>query len=106
MITAFFARSVVFIALVVAIIFILGIIYARAEYDYEDNGFGEEKGNRMFECGDVLVNHTHVTDVEVYTIQVSAWHKLRDRKGPLPVVIFNSRNRTLTVNGVPCVPLR
>lgn len=31
MISAFLARSVVFIALVVAIIFILGIIYARAE---------------------------------------------------------------------------
>jgi hypothetical protein len=39
--------------------------------------YGEDRGTRMFECGDVLVDHRHVSDVEIYTIEISAWHKQR-----------------------------
>jgi hypothetical protein len=66
--------------------------------------YGEDRGDRLFECGDVLVDHQHISDVEVYTIEISAWHRqsLRSGKGPLPIVTFNSRNQTLTVNGKRC----
>jgi hypothetical protein len=85
---------------IAALFLATGTAHAQTTEDY--NEFGEEKGDRIFECGDVLVNHTHVSDAEIYTIQISAWHKSRDRKGPLPIVTFNSRDQTLTVNGERC----
>jgi hypothetical protein len=66
--------------------------------------YGEDRGKRMFECGDVIVDHAHVSDVEVYTIEISQWHRVSNSKTKtqFPVVTFNTKNGALTVNGKRC----
>jgi hypothetical protein len=59
----------------------------------------EDMGVRMYECGDVLVDHVHLSDMEVYRIEISVEHK---QKKPAPVVVFDAKKQNLMVNGKRC----
>src|SRR5262245_17046540 len=59
----------------------------------------KDLGRAMFDCKDVLVEHVHLSDQEVYRIEIAVDHKSRKRP---PIVTFDAKNLTLTVNGKRC----
>ena len=56
-------------------------------------------GTQIFDCKDVLVEHFHLSDQEDYRIDIIVEHKSKKRP---PIVTFDPKNETLTVNGKRC----
>jgi hypothetical protein len=60
-----------------------------------DDAF-EDLGTTLFDCKDVEVKHVHLSDSELYRIELSKMHKSRKRP---PIITFDANNETLTVDG-------
>ena len=60
-----------------------------------------ELGTTIFDCGEVLVEHVHLSDMEAYRIEVTVEHKSRKRP---PIVTFDAKSGNLVVNGKRCKP--
>jgi hypothetical protein len=56
----------------------------------------------VFDCQGITVTRQHVSDGNVYNVEIIASRRDKD---PLPVIVYDVRNQKLKVNGKPCKPV-
>jgi hypothetical protein len=83
----------------IAVLFLATGAAHAAESPDEDGGW-----TTIIECGDAVLKNYHISDTELYRVELSVRHRTSPEpdKKRVPIVTFNAENQTLTVNGKTC----